>query len=119
MAGHKPSSNSFAYKVLGGDLTTEIRFELPGLRFEHIRVGRREVLGFTAVTPKEDETTLVTQVFYWTVPWLRAITVERRACSLASARTASSSVRRPPVTRRISRSIHHMIRGALLLSAAG
>jgi len=73
MAGHKPSSNSFAYKVLGGDLTTEIRFELPGLRFEHIRVGRREVLGFTAVTPKEDETTLVTQVFYWTVPWLRAI----------------------------------------------
>ena len=34
MASHKPSSNSFAYKILGGDLTTEIRFELPSLRFE-------------------------------------------------------------------------------------
>ena len=53
MVSHKPSSNSFVYKVLGGDLTTEIRFELPSLRFEHIRAGKREVLGFTAVTPKD------------------------------------------------------------------
>jgi phenylpropionate dioxygenase-like ring-hydroxylating dioxygenase large terminal subunit len=73
MVGHKPSSNSFAYRILGGDLSTEIRFELPGLRFEHITVGKREVLGFTAVTPQDSETTLVTQVFYWTAPWLGAI----------------------------------------------
>ena len=70
MVGHKPSSNSFAYKLLGGGLTTEIRFELPGLRFEHIRAGAREVVGFTAVTPWDAERTLVTQVFYWTMPWL-------------------------------------------------
>ena len=73
MVSHRPSSNSFAYKILGGDLSTEIRFELPSLRFEHIRAGKREVLGFTAVTPKDAETTLVTQVFYWTAPWLAAI----------------------------------------------
>jgi len=73
MATHKPSSNSFLYKILGGDLTTEIRFELPSLRFEHIRAGKREVLGFTAVTPKDAHTTLVTQVFYWTSPWLGLI----------------------------------------------
>jgi phenylpropionate dioxygenase-like ring-hydroxylating dioxygenase large terminal subunit len=73
MVGHKPSSNSFAYKILGGDLVTEIRFELPSLRFEHITAGRHEVLGFTAVTPKDAGATLVTQVFYWTSPWLNLI----------------------------------------------
>jgi phenylpropionate dioxygenase-like ring-hydroxylating dioxygenase large terminal subunit len=70
MAGHKPSSNSVAYRLLGRELSTEIRFELPGLRFEHIRAGKREVLGFTAVTPLDREATLVTQVFYWTMPVL-------------------------------------------------
>jgi len=73
MTGHKPSSNSFAYRVLGGDLSTEIRFELPGLRFEHIRAGKREVLGFTAVTPVDKTQTLVTQVFYWNMPVLSLI----------------------------------------------
>jgi phenylpropionate dioxygenase-like ring-hydroxylating dioxygenase large terminal subunit len=73
MASHKPSSNSFAYKILGGDLKTEIRFELPSLRFEHIRAGKREVLGFTAVTPQDATHTLVTQIFYWTMPWLAAV----------------------------------------------
>jgi phenylpropionate dioxygenase-like ring-hydroxylating dioxygenase large terminal subunit len=73
MVGHKPSSNSFAYRLLGGDLTTEIRFELPSLRFEHIRAGRHEVLGFTSVTPQDADHTLVTQIFYWTAPWLGLI----------------------------------------------
>lgn len=73
MAAHKPSSNSFGYKILGGDISTEIRFELPGLRFEHIRAGRNEVLGFTAVTPKDETHTLVTQVFYWTAGWMNLV----------------------------------------------
>jgi len=73
MVGHKPSSNSFAYRLLGSDLSTEIRFELPGLRFEHIRAGKREVLGFTAVTPLDETETLVTQLFYWTIPVLSLI----------------------------------------------
>lgn len=64
MTAHKASSNSLFYKVLGGEVSTEIRFELPSLRFEHIRAGKREILGFTAVTPKDKDHTLVTQVFY-------------------------------------------------------
>jgi phenylpropionate dioxygenase-like ring-hydroxylating dioxygenase large terminal subunit len=70
MVGHKPSSNSLLYRILGTDLSTEIRFELPGLRFELIRAGKRQVLGFTAVTPRDCAQTLVTQVFYWTAPAL-------------------------------------------------
>jgi phenylpropionate dioxygenase-like ring-hydroxylating dioxygenase large terminal subunit len=73
MVNHKPSSNSLFYKVLGGDLKTEIRFELPGLRFEHIRAGKREVLGFTSVTPRDADHTLVTQIFFWTTPWLSLV----------------------------------------------
>ena len=55
--------------MLGGSRTTEIRFELPGLRFEHIKTPKHEVLGFTAVTPQDEHQTRVTQVFYWTMPW--------------------------------------------------
>jgi phenylpropionate dioxygenase-like ring-hydroxylating dioxygenase large terminal subunit len=73
MVGHKPSANSFLYRILGSELSTEIRFELPGLRFERIRAGKREVLGFTSVTPLDGERTLVTQIFYWTVPALALI----------------------------------------------
>ena len=73
MVGHKPSSNSALYKILGSDISTEIRFELPGLRFERIRAGKLEVLGFTAVTPLDAERTLVTQIFYWTIPALALI----------------------------------------------
>ena len=37
MTSHKPSSNSFLYKLLGGEVSTEITFRLPGLRFEAIK----------------------------------------------------------------------------------
>ncbi len=73
MVAHRPSSNSFAYRLLGGDVSTEIRFELPGVRFEHIKAGRSEVVGFTACTPLDPDTTEVTQVFYWNRPWLSLI----------------------------------------------
>jgi phenylpropionate dioxygenase-like ring-hydroxylating dioxygenase large terminal subunit len=73
MVGHKPSSNSFAYRLLGGDVSTEIGFELPGIRFEHIRAGRIEVVGLTACTPLDAETTEVTQVFYWNAAWLSLV----------------------------------------------
>ncbi|NWG45886.1 MAG: aromatic ring-hydroxylating dioxygenase subunit alpha [Alphaproteobacteria bacterium] len=73
MLEHAPSKNSGAYKLLGGKPTTEITFSLPGLRTELIRIGKNRVLGFTAVTPLEDEKTEVTQIFYWTLPWLALI----------------------------------------------
>ena len=64
MAPHTPSSNSFAYRFLGGQPVTEISFRLPGIRTEHIRVGRRQVLSFTAVTPETGTTTRIRQVFF-------------------------------------------------------
>jgi phenylpropionate dioxygenase-like ring-hydroxylating dioxygenase large terminal subunit len=70
MVRHPPSSNSAAYKLLGGSITTEISFQLPGIRIEHIRAGRHSIIGLTAVTPITQTQTEVTQVFYWTQPWL-------------------------------------------------
>ncbi|MEM8986901.1 MAG: aromatic ring-hydroxylating dioxygenase subunit alpha [Pseudomonadota bacterium] len=68
MVAHAPSSNSGAYKILGGKPVTEIAFRLPGVRTEHIQVGKHSVLGLTTVTPLEEEATEVTQTFYWTNP---------------------------------------------------
>lgn len=64
MAAHSPSSNSFAYKLLGGKPITEITFELPGIRTELIRVGEKHVLSFTAVTPEDENKTRIRQVFF-------------------------------------------------------
>jgi len=41
MVRHPPSKNSYAYRLLGGAPLTEIVFHLPGLRWEHIEVGKR------------------------------------------------------------------------------
>lgn len=68
MAAHKPSSNSYAYKVLGGAPQTEIAFRLPGVRTEHVMNDKHQVLGFTAVTPLNENQTEITQVFYWDFP---------------------------------------------------
>jgi len=64
MTAHSPSSNSFAYKLLGGKPVTEISFTLPGIRTEKITVGTKTVLSFTAVTPIDDTTTEIRQVFF-------------------------------------------------------
>jgi phenylpropionate dioxygenase-like ring-hydroxylating dioxygenase large terminal subunit len=64
MARHRPSSNSYAYKLLGGTPETEITFRLPGLRWEHIRVGRYQVLGLTCLTPVNEKRTRITQIFW-------------------------------------------------------
>lgn len=70
MARHRPSSNSRAYKLLGGTPETEIAFRLPGIRIEHIRVGNNVVVGLTATTPVTTTETEVNHLIYWTMPWL-------------------------------------------------
>jgi phenylpropionate dioxygenase-like ring-hydroxylating dioxygenase large terminal subunit len=70
MASHRPSTNSFAYKILGGAPETEITFQLPGLRYERVRAGKHVMLGFTAVTPLTETDSEISQIFYWTMPWL-------------------------------------------------
>jgi phenylpropionate dioxygenase-like ring-hydroxylating dioxygenase large terminal subunit len=68
MARHAPSSNSRAYRILGGAPATEIVFRLPGLRWEHVVVGERQVLGLTCLTPVTANLTRITQVF-WSDHW--------------------------------------------------
>ncbi|GAB4520202.1 MAG: aromatic ring-hydroxylating dioxygenase subunit alpha [Parvularculaceae bacterium] len=65
MTRHPPSSNSTIYKLLGGAPTTEISFRLPGVRLEHIKIGRRYVCNLTAMTPMSADRTEVTNVLYW------------------------------------------------------
>jgi len=69
MAAHTPSSNSFAYKLLGGKPITEIIFELPGIRTEEIKVGSKTLLSFTAVTPIDQTRTQIRQIFFTDI-WL-------------------------------------------------
>ena len=69
MAAHAPSKNSRAYALLGGAPVTEITFRLPGLRWEHVRVGDRQVLALTILTPLDEARTRITQVF-WSDHWV-------------------------------------------------
>jgi phenylpropionate dioxygenase-like ring-hydroxylating dioxygenase large terminal subunit len=64
MVPHAPSSNSLAYKILGGQPVTEISFRLPGVRTEEIKIGDKTLLSFTAVTPIEENKTEITQAFF-------------------------------------------------------
>lgn len=64
MAAHSPSSNSFAYKMLGGTPITEITFQLPGIRTEVVTAGKKTLLSFTAVTPIDDNHTHIRQLFF-------------------------------------------------------
>ncbi len=73
MARHAPSSNSRAYKILGGQPQTEIVFRLPGLRWEHIIVGKRQVLALTCLTPVTDSRTRITQVMWTDHPIFRLL----------------------------------------------
>lgn len=70
MLRHAPSSNSRAYRMLGGKPETEIRFQLPSVRIEHIRVGAHAVVNLTAITPLSDSESEINHAIYWTVPWL-------------------------------------------------
>jgi phenylpropionate dioxygenase-like ring-hydroxylating dioxygenase large terminal subunit len=73
MSRHAPSSNSRAYRLLGGAPETEIAFRLPSVRIEQIRTGRYAVTNLTALTPIDDDTTEVNHCIYWNAPWLSAM----------------------------------------------
>ena len=74
MVGHAPSSNSRAYKILGGKPVTEITFQLPGLRTEHIRIGdKRHILLLTALTPLDGERTQLHQYIATNIGWVKKL----------------------------------------------
>lgn len=64
MVRHEPSKNSRAYAILGGEPLTEITFRLPGLRWEHVTVGKRQVLALTCLTPIHEKKTRITQIVW-------------------------------------------------------
>jgi len=70
MVRHTPSSNSNAYRILGGAPETEIAFRLPSVRIEDVRVGHHRLVNLTAVTPLGANETEVHHAIYWTLPWL-------------------------------------------------
>ncbi|MEL6257806.1 MAG: aromatic ring-hydroxylating dioxygenase subunit alpha [Pseudomonadota bacterium] len=66
IAKHKPSSNSIAYKaVFGGQVSTEILFELPGYRWEIVENDRARLLTLTCLTPATAKRTRITQLTWW------------------------------------------------------
>lgn len=73
MCRHRPTK--LWYKILY-DPGVQIKFELPSTRIEHISgffLWRRiDVIGLTTCTPTDDDSTQVTQVFYWPI-WLSFI----------------------------------------------
>jgi len=75
MVSHKPSSNSRAYRILGGagERKTEIAFQLPGLRTEHITIGKKEVVLLTALTPVDERNTMLHQFFYTNIGIMNAL----------------------------------------------
>ena len=64
MVRHAPSKNSRAYRILGGAPATEISFRLPGLRWEHVVVGRRQVLALTCLIPRTATRTEIVEVVW-------------------------------------------------------
>lgn len=72
MSRHAPSSNSRAYKLLGGS-ETEISFRLPSVRIERIEAGRLVLCNLTAITPVDARTTEIHHCWYWNSPWLGAL----------------------------------------------
>ncbi len=73
MLRHRPSSNSNAYRLLGGAPETEISFRLPSLRIENITAGRHRVVNLTAVTPLSRDETQINHAIYWNLPLLSAL----------------------------------------------
>jgi len=73
MAAHSPSTNSFAYKLLGGKPMTEITFRLPGIRTEEIKVGDKTLLSFTVVSPIDAAHTEIRQVFFTDILTLKLL----------------------------------------------
>ena len=67
MVSHKPSSNSRAYKILGGEPITEIAFMLPSLRTEHITIGKHHIVLLTALTPVDETRTELHQFMFTTI----------------------------------------------------
>lgn len=71
MVRHAPSANSKGYSVLKGTKSTEINFQLPGIRIEHIKIGVNEIVSITCLTPINQNETELTHIFYTTIGFIK------------------------------------------------
>lgn len=58
------------YRIFGPNVSTEITFQLPGVRIEHIQGDRHSAVALTAITPLDERASEVHQCLYWTMRWL-------------------------------------------------
>jgi phenylpropionate dioxygenase-like ring-hydroxylating dioxygenase large terminal subunit len=73
MVAHAPSSNSRAYKILGGKPVTEISFQLPSMRTEYIQVGKRSIILLTALLPIDEKNTELQQYIATDIAWANLV----------------------------------------------
>jgi phenylpropionate dioxygenase-like ring-hydroxylating dioxygenase large terminal subunit len=64
MVRHPRSKANRIYDILGGQPEVEITFRLPGMRWEHIQIGPRQLLALTCLTPVNDNKTVITQIIW-------------------------------------------------------
>ncbi len=74
MVRHAPSSNSWAYRLLGGKPATEIVFALPSTRWEDVHIGTRRFVTMSWLTPLDQHRTEFTQLLFWDLPQLDWLT---------------------------------------------
>jgi phenylpropionate dioxygenase-like ring-hydroxylating dioxygenase large terminal subunit len=68
MVPHKPSTNYAPYKLLGGEVETQIIFRLPGIRIEHMAFGKHRLVTLNTITPVSDNEIEESYAIYWTNP---------------------------------------------------
>ena len=51
--------------MFGGEVTTEILFQLPGFRWEVVENAKSRLLTLTCLTPEEEKRTRITQLTWW------------------------------------------------------
>ena len=67
IARHTPSSNSLPYRIVfGGEVKTEIIFQLPGFRWEIVENDKARLLTLTCLMPVAAKETRITQLTWWT-----------------------------------------------------
>lgn len=66
-----PPQNRVYRFFFGDNVTTEISYRLPGLRFEEIAGDAGAAGGLTAITPVDEERTEVHQFFWTSASWVR------------------------------------------------
>jgi len=73
MLRHASSTNSRAYRLIGGAPETEISFTLPAVRIDHTRAGRHTIANLTTITPLEGNLSEINHCIYWRAPWLSVL----------------------------------------------